>query len=83
MVGPSDAMKPERFAGGNFQRWQTRVKIWLMSMELWWVIHPFMPFTVEQTATFAGDKDTTLGCILSLLSDQLYDLYMDYTNPTE
>ena len=47
MAGPSDAMKPERFAGGNFRRWQTRVKFWLMSMELWWVIHPVMPFTIE------------------------------------
>ena len=51
-------------------------------MELWWVIHPVMPFTVEHTTEFAGDSDTALGCILSLLSDQLYDLYMDYTNPT-
>ena len=40
MAGPSDAMKPERFAGGNFYRWQTRVKFWLMSMGLRWVIHP-------------------------------------------
>ena len=31
----------------------------------------------------SGDSDKALGCILSLLSDQLYDLYMDYTNPTE
>ena len=54
MAGPSDAMIPERFVGGNFRRWQTRVKFWLMSMELWWVIHLVMPFTVEQTATFAG-----------------------------
>ena len=61
----------------------TRVNFWLMYMGLWWVIHPVMPFTVEQTAAFVGDSDTTLGCILSLLSDQLYDLYMDYTNPTE
>ena len=83
MAGPSDAMKPERFADYNFQRWQTRVKFWLMSMELWWVIHLVMPFTVEQTAAFAGDSVTALGCILSLLSDQFYDLYMDYTNPTE
>ena len=31
----------------------------------------------------SGDSDKALGCVLSLLSDQLYDLYMDYTNPTE
>ena len=47
------------------------------------MIHPVMPFTVEQTAMFASDSDKALGCILYLLSDQLYDLYMDYTNLTE
>ena len=60
MAGPSDAMKPERFPCGNFQRWQARVKFWLMSMELWWVIHPAMPFTVEHTAAFAGDSNKAL-----------------------
>ena len=47
------------------------------------MIHPVMPFTVEQAVAFAGDSDKALGCILFLLSDQLYDLHMDYTNPTE
>ena len=46
MADASDAMKHEWFAGGNFRRWQTRVKFWLMSMGLWWVIHPMMPFMV-------------------------------------
>ena len=33
MAGASDAMKPERFSGGqNFRRWQTKVKFWLMSL---------------------------------------------------
>jgi hypothetical protein len=78
MAGASDAMKPERFASGNCHRWQTRVKFWLM-----WVIHPVMPFTVEQTTDFPSESDTALGCILSLLCDQLYDVYVDYTKPTE
>jgi hypothetical protein len=35
MAGPSDALKPDRFAGGqNFKRWQTRVKFWLMSLRI-------------------------------------------------
>jgi hypothetical protein len=84
MAGASDAMKPERFTGGmNFRRWQTRVKFWLMSLGLWWVIHPQMPFTVDQNTNFGSARDTALGCILTLLSDQLYDVYMNYTNPTE
>ena len=44
MAGPSDVMKPEKFGDENFKRWQTRVKFWLMSMNLWWVISP----TVER-----------------------------------
>ena len=84
MAGPTDAMKPERFGGGeNFRRWQTKVKFWLMSMGLWWVIHPVMPFTVEQTNTFSTARDSALGCILTLLADNLYDVYMNYTDPTE
>jgi hypothetical protein len=35
MAGILDALKPERFAGGdNFKRWQTRVKFWLVSMKI-------------------------------------------------
>jgi hypothetical protein len=41
MAGPLKAMKPERFGGDkNFHHWQNKVKFWLMSMGLWWVIHP-------------------------------------------
>ena len=69
MVGASDVMKHEKLVDSNFHRWRTRVKFWLMSMELWWVIHPAMPFTVEQTVAFVSDSDKALGCILSLLSD--------------
>jgi hypothetical protein len=38
-------------------------------MGLWWVIHPMMPLKV--------------GCILTLLADNLYDIYMDYKDPTK
>jgi len=64
MVGASDVMKHEKLVDSNFHRWRTRVKFWLMSMGLWWVIHLVIPLMVEQTTTFLGD--TTLECILSL-----------------
>jgi hypothetical protein len=35
MAVVSDALKPERFAGGDhFKRWWPRVKFWLMSMNI-------------------------------------------------
>jgi hypothetical protein len=84
IAGPSDAMKLERFGGDeNFHRWQNKVKFWLMSMGLWWVIHPMMPLTVPQTATYPSAHNSTPGCILTLLADNLYDIYTDYKDPTK
>ena len=76
-------MKPERFSGQNFRRWQTRAKFWLMSLGLWWVIHPQYPFTIDQYMQFDNANNTALGCILTILADQLYDVYMDYKSATE
>jgi hypothetical protein len=79
MAGPSDALKPDRFAGGqNFKRWHTRVKFWLMSLRIWWVIFPVLPLTEEQDHNFESDNETCVGCILTLLSDQLYDIHMHH-----
>ena len=49
MANASDAIKPERFGGENFRRWQTWAKFWLVSLGLWWVIYPVFPITEEQT----------------------------------
>jgi hypothetical protein len=79
MVGPSDALKPERFAGGqNFKRWQTRVKFWLMSLRIWWVISPVLSLNAEQDHNFESNNSTCVGCILTLLSDQIYDIHMHH-----
>ena len=42
-----------------------------------------MPFTVEQTNSYATTRDSAVGCILTLLADNLYDVYMNYTDPIE
>jgi hypothetical protein len=49
-----------------------------MSMKVWWVINPVLPLTEEQNCAFELDYSTCLGCILSLLFDQLCDIYMKY-----
>jgi hypothetical protein len=81
MAGLSDALKPEWFTGGdNFNRWQTRVKFWLMSMKILWVIFPVLPLTEEQHREYELENSTCIGCLLSLLSDQLCDIYMHHTS---
>ena len=83
MAGPSDVMKPEKFGDENFKRWQTRVKFWLMSMNLWWVISPTVerPLTQEQQRDFEVSSDTAMGCLLSLMTDQLCDIYLNFASP--
>jgi hypothetical protein len=79
-----DALKPERFAGGdNLKRWQTRVKFWLMSMKIWWVIFLVLPLIQEQHREYKLENSTCIGCLLSLLSDQLCDIYMHHTSARE
>jgi hypothetical protein len=70
MAGLSDALKLEQFTGGdNFKRWQTRVKFWLMSMKIWWVIFPIPPLTEEQHREYELENSTCISCLLSILSD--------------
>jgi hypothetical protein len=42
-----------------------------------------IPLTVSQTVVYPTARDSTLGCILTLLADNLYGIYMDYKDPTE
>jgi hypothetical protein len=80
MAGVSDALKPERFAeGDHFKRWQIRVNFWLMSTNIWWVIFLVLPLIEERNRAFELDNMTCIGCIVSLLSNQLCDVYMEYT----
>jgi hypothetical protein len=79
MARPSDALKPNRFIGGqNFKRWQIRFEFWLMSLRIWWVISPVLPLTEEDDRNFESDNETCVGCILTPLSDQLFDIHMHH-----
>jgi hypothetical protein len=37
MAGFVDALRPEKFFGEHFKRWQTRVILWLSTMNVLWV----------------------------------------------
>jgi hypothetical protein len=42
------------------------------------VISLVLPLTEEQNRNFESDNETYFGCILTLLSDQLYDIHMHH-----
>jgi hypothetical protein len=48
--GYADAMKPEKFNGVNFKRWQTKAQLWLSAMGVFWVVSdpPALPLGSER-----------------------------------
>jgi len=78
--GYTDAMKPEKFTGVNFKRWQTRAQLWLMAMGVFWVMGnpPALPLGFEkEVQEFTVATTNFVGCVLNVLSDQLCDVYMN------
>jgi hypothetical protein len=70
--GYTDAIKPEKFAGVNFKRWQTRAQLWLTAMGVFWVMGnpPALPLGSEkEVQEFTAATMIFVGCILSILSD--------------
>ncbi|KAM0883809.1 hypothetical protein ACQ4PT_031389 [Festuca glaucescens] len=87
----AELMRPEKFAGDNFKRWQSKKTLDQSVMDA----HVAELMRPEK---FAGDNfkrwqskvmdfevanDTAIAIILSLLDDPLYDVYQGYTSATE
>ena len=86
MAGFSDTMKPEKFTGVNFKRWQTRAQLWLSAMGVFWVVSnpPALPLGSEkEVQEFTAATTIFVGCVLSVLSDQLCDVYMNIKSAAE
>ena len=65
----AELMKPEKFAGDNFKRWQSKVHHYLLSKGLWWIIPQVRPLTRQQVMDFELANDTVVAVILSLLEN--------------
>lgn len=82
-----DAMKPEKFNGNHFERWQTRIMYWLTALDLFSVITDqepqpgeFFPRAVPYADFYQTRNFNCVGRILSMLSDKFYDIYMHHTS---
>jgi hypothetical protein len=84
MAGFSDAMKPKKFTGMNFKRWQAQ--LWLSAMGVFWVVSnpPTLPLGSEKKVQkFTVATTIFVRCILTVLSDQLCDVYMNIKSAAE
>nr|ASR75387.1 retrotransposon protein [Oryza barthii] len=79
MAGFADALRPDKFTGVHFKRWQIRVTLWLTAMKCFWVStgKPEGILTAEQQKQFEEATTLFVGCILSVLGDRLVEFH-DY-----
>nr|ABF98099.1 retrotransposon protein, putative, Ty1-copia subclass [Oryza sativa Japonica Group] len=85
MAGFADALRPDKFTGVHFKRWQIRVTLWLTAMKCFWVStgKPEGILTVDQQKQFEEATTLFVGCILSVLGDRLVEVYMHMTDAKE
>ncbi|KAH7842881.1 hypothetical protein Vadar_010145 [Vaccinium darrowii] len=74
----ANAVKPEKFSGEHFKRWQTQVRYWLSVLGLYSAIDG----SDSSQRSWMTKEQIEYRCyhrILSVLSDHLYDVYLNST----
>ncbi|WVZ59956.1 hypothetical protein U9M48_010037 [Paspalum notatum var. saurae] len=78
MVVLADALKPKKFSGVHFKRWQIKCTLWLEAMHVFWVSKgkPEGDLSDADLQRFIEANTLFRGAILSALTDRLVDVYM-------
>ena len=77
MAGYADALRPVKFTGVHFKRWQVKTTRWLTSLKVFHVsVGAPEGMTDEDQRKFQEANTMFVGCILSVLADRLCDVYM-------
>jgi hypothetical protein len=76
--GFAAALKPDKFTGTYFKRWQTKTILWLTAMNVFWVagVTPTGTLNPEQEKAFREATVIFLGAVLSVIGDKLVDAYL-------
>jgi hypothetical protein len=85
MAGFADALRPDKFTGVHFKRWQVKVCLWLT------VLHacevrlgiPEGEHSPEERRKFTDANNIFVGCVISVLADRLVDVYMHIIDAKE
>ena len=85
MAGFADALRPDKFTGVHFKRWQVKVRLWLTVLHAWEarVGIPVGEHSLEERRKFTDANDIFVGCVISVLVDRLVDVYMHITDAKE
>ncbi|KAK1630960.1 hypothetical protein QYE76_005275, partial [Lolium multiflorum] len=85
MAGFSDALRPDKFTGVHFKRWQVKAMLWLTHLKVFEVSDGLPEGTISDQDQNKFKENNTLfvGCVLSILADRLCDVYMHITDGKE
>jgi hypothetical protein len=77
-ISNNPTLKPEKFTGTHFKRWQTRTTLWFTAMNVFWVSGVIPDGTIDPENDKAFREATTVfvGAILSVIGDKLVDAYL-------
>jgi hypothetical protein len=78
MASFTDALRPDKFTGVHFKRWQYKAELWLTIMKVFQISKgkPEGAMSDEDQRKFEEVNTIFVGCILSILDDRLCDVYM-------
>ncbi|KAK1696649.1 hypothetical protein QYE76_013346, partial [Lolium multiflorum] len=85
MAGFADALRPDKFTGVHFKRWQIKATLWLTHLKVFEVSNGLPEGTISDQDQNKFKENNTLfvGCVLSILVDRLCDVYMHITDGKE
>ncbi|KAK1603707.1 hypothetical protein QYE76_027380 [Lolium multiflorum] len=85
MAGFADALRPDKFTGVHFKRWQIKATLWLTHLKVFQVSNGLPEGTISDHDQNKFKEDSTLfvGCVLSILADRLCDVYMHIVDGKE
>ena len=85
MAGFADALRPDKFTGVHFKRWQYKAMLWLTHLKVFEVSDGLPEGTISDQDQNKFKENNTLfvGCVLSILADRLCDVYMHITDGKE
>ena len=85
MAGFTDALRPDKFTGVHFKRWQVKVRLWLTVLHAWEARLgiPTGDYSPEERRKFTYANNIFVGCVISVLHDRLVDVYMHISDAKE
>uniref|UniRef100_A0ACD5WYN2 Uncharacterized protein n=1 Tax=Avena sativa TaxID=4498 RepID=A0ACD5WYN2_AVESA len=81
----TDAMKPEKFTRIHFKRWQYKITMWLQNLKVFEASEGLPEGTIseEDQNKFKETNLAFVGCVLSVLDNKMFDVYMHFKDGKE